>query len=193
MILACVNHIASQLNQFLRRRFELSEDIVVVSNLVGQDGTMESQTNNRLAVFLTNIEKDSMPSRPKVNPLAMSERTVVASQPIYLNLYLMIAANFTGSNYPEGLKFISDVIAYFQQQQVFNHQNSPELDPAIDKIIVDVENVKNHELSNLWSMYGAKYVPSVVYKVRMVVIDSKAVQAQVGRAQQQAVKTEAAS
>jgi hypothetical protein len=192
MILACVNHIASQLNQFLKNSFELSEDIVVVSNLVGHDGSMESQTNNRLAIFLTNIEKDTMPSRPHSQSRAMSDRDVVSSKPIFLNLYLMVAANFTGSNYPEGLKFISNVIAYFQQQQVFNHQNSPDLDPGIDKIILDIENFKSHELSNLWGMFGAKYVPSVVYKVRMVVIDSKAVQAQVGRAQQNTVSTQKA-
>ena len=42
-------------------------------------------------------------------------------------------------------------------------------------------------------MLGAKYLPSVVYKVRMVVIDNNAVQGQVGRAQQNAVSVDKAS
>lgn len=190
MILACVSHIASQLNQFLKNNFELNEDIVVVSNLVDVDGSMESQTNNRLAVFITNIEKDTMPTRPNAQHRVQGDRDVVSSKPIFLNLYLMVAANFTGSNYPEGLKFISSTIGYFQQTPVFNQQNSPELDPGIDKIILDIENVKSNEHSNLWSMSGSKYLPSILYKVRMVVIDSLAVQGQVGRASQNVINTQ---
>lgn len=178
MILACVNHIASRLNHFLKQRFDLSEDIVVVSNLVEHDGSAVSQTNNRITVFVTNIEKDTMPQQAPNYHRPGGGRTVVSSKPIYLNLYVVVAANFTGSNYPEGLKFISNTIGYFQSNSVFDHHNSPELDPGIEKLILDIENIKNHELNHLWGMYGAKYVPSVVYKVRMVVIDGDDIKSQ---------------
>ncbi|NQZ12439.1 MAG: DUF4255 domain-containing protein, partial [Algicola sp.] len=59
MILACVNHIASKLNQFLKATFELSEDIVIVSNLVENDGSTVAQTNNKVVVFVANLEKDT--------------------------------------------------------------------------------------------------------------------------------------
>ena len=59
MIHAAVSHIASQFNQFLRRSYDLGEDMVVVSNILEQDGTLSPNVNNKLAMFLVNVEKDS--------------------------------------------------------------------------------------------------------------------------------------
>ena len=170
MILDCVSHIATQLNMYLKHSFELSEDIVMVSNLMEHDGSMVAATDNRLTVFLANIEKDTMAAQKGRTTAVVAGRDVVKPKPIFLNLYVMIVANFSGANYSEGLKFISSVIGFFQQQAVFNHQNSPDLPNQIEKIILDIENMKNSELSHLWGLYGAKYLPSVLYKVRMVLI-----------------------
>ena len=54
MIYAAVSHIASQLNQFLRRSFDLTEDMVVLSNILEQDGTVAPDVNNKLVVFVVN-------------------------------------------------------------------------------------------------------------------------------------------
>lgn len=172
MILSCVSHLANKLNQHLKIKFELAEDIVIVSNLVGHDGMLSSNINNRVVLFLTNIEKETA---VKVSvPSLINSNGLSNVKPIFLNLYLMVVANFTDSNYNESLKFMSSVISYFQLQPVFNHQNSPDLDESIEKIILDIENVKSHDQSNLWSMIGAKYMPSILYKIRMVSIDPKA-------------------
>ena len=98
--------------------------------------------------------------------------------PIHLNLYLMFASYFSGSNYQEGLKFLSKTINYFQGQSVFDHQNSPGLDRNIDKLVLDIQNLSIDELSNLWGILSGKYLPSVLYKVRMVSYDENAVKGQ---------------
>jgi hypothetical protein len=55
---------------------------------------------------------------------------------------------------------------------VFDHQNTPELDSRIDKLMLDIENLGISDLSNLWGILGGKYMPSVLYRMRMVAIDS---------------------
>jgi hypothetical protein len=179
MILACVNHIASKLNQFLKATFELSEDIVIVSNLVENDGSTVAQTNNKVVVFVANLEKDTMPKSQNQSNWSSSGRMAVTNAPVFLNLQVVVAANFSGANYPEALKFISQVVSFFQSQPMFNRHNSPDLDPKIDKLILDIENVQRHDLSSMWSMFGAKYMPSIVYRVRMVTLAGDAVQGQV--------------
>jgi hypothetical protein len=177
MIHLAIRHLAQQLNQFLRRTHGLNEDIVLVSNLVNQDGAVAPDASNKLVMFLANIEKDSMPIRlaePRPGP-----RVAVSSPPLYLNLYVMVAANFTGNNYPEALKFISSAIGFFQRQAVFDHQNSPDLDPRIDKLILDVENLKIQDLSNLWGLVSGKYLPSILYRVRLIPFDTDDVVQQV--------------
>lgn len=180
MILSAINHVSSKLNQFLMHQFELVEDIVVVSNLVDHAGAVSANVNNRVVIFLTNIERETAANTHyKTSGIG---REFTQSQPIHLNLYLMVCANFSGPNYNESLKFISSIIGYFQQQPVFNHQNSPDLDRGIDKIVLDIENIKNHDLSNMWGMFGAKYLPSILYKVRMITIESKAITSAVDKA-----------
>src|SRR5687768_12636631 len=100
----------------MKRTYGLSEDIVVVSNLVEADGSAAPPANNKLVLCLTNIEKDSIPHRQTSSVGAIGDRFALSSKPLYLNLYVMLAANFGSGNYAEALKFISNAIGYFQRQ-----------------------------------------------------------------------------
>ena len=172
MIDAAISLIAGQLNQFLKRSFDLNEDIVVISNILEQDGTVASNVDNKLVIFLINVEKEALPFRSQNKGTTGLERSVVSYPPVYLNLYLMVAGHFNGSNYPEALKFLSNTISFFQRRPVMDHENTPDLDSRIEKLILDIENLNIKDLSTLWSAITGKYLPSVIYKVRMVAFDS---------------------
>lgn len=172
MIDAAISHIAGQLNQYLRRSFDLNEDIVVVSNILEQDGNVASNVANKLVIFLINVEKETSPVRSPNNDTTGLDRSVVSYAPIYLNLYLMVAGHFNGANYPESLKFLSNTISFFQRHPVMDHDNSPDLDGRIEKLILDIENLNIKDLSTLWSAISGKYLPSIIYKIRMVAFDS---------------------
>ncbi len=87
MIDIAISHIASQLNQYLKRTFYLSEDIVVISNILEQDGGVVSHVNNKLVMFLINIEKDTVPFRHTQESSVGTQRSISSSPPLYLNLY----------------------------------------------------------------------------------------------------------
>ena len=179
MIDTAINHIASNVNQHLMRTFGLNEDVVVVSNILEQDGTVATHVNNKIVVSLVNIEKESVAlNNARQAPVSAMRRTV-SNPPIYVNLYLMFASYFSGGNYQEGLKFISNTIHYLQGQSVFDQRNSPQLDRNIDKLVMDIHNLDITDLSNLWGVLSGKYLPSVLYKVRMVTVDAGAVKDQI--------------
>jgi hypothetical protein len=175
MINAAIDHICFQLNQHLTKVYGLNEDVVVISNILEQDGSVSTHINNKIVVSLVNIEKDSIPFRQQTVGPAGATRSLVTARPLYFNLYLMVASYFNGSNYQEGLKFISTTLRYFQGQSVFNQQNSPGLDSGIEKLILEIENLDLNNLSNLWGVLSGKYLPSVLYKVRMISVDAEAV------------------
>ena len=54
-----INHIATSVNQQLMRTFGLNEEVVVVSNILEQDGTVATHVSNKIVVSLVNIEKDT--------------------------------------------------------------------------------------------------------------------------------------
>lgn len=178
MIQAAISHLATQLNIYLKRVYNLAEDIVVVSSLLEADGSVANHASNRLVMLLCNIEKDTLPQRAPNHARGVDGRNLVGAPPLYLNLYIMLAANYSGSNYTEALKFISKAIGFFQIQPTFDRQSSPDLDPRIERLALDIENLNIQDLSNLWGLLGGKYMPSIYYRVRMICINSDAVTGQ---------------
>lgn len=118
---------------------------------------------DKIVSMLTAIEQE------RTNLNQSPSRSVRQNPPIQLNLQVLFAAYFPG-NYLEALKFISLVLAYFQGKQVFTAQNTPELPNGVDKIVVEINNLDQHALNQLWSAIGAKMMPSVSMKIRMIVI-----------------------
>lgn len=175
MIDVAVRHIAEELNLHLKRSFEMDEDVVVVSNILEQDGTVASHVNNKVVASLVNIQKDTAPYQQQAFGGAGASRSVVNAPPVFFNIYLMFASYFSGNNYQEGLKFISNTISFFQSQPVIDHSNCPGLSNEIEKLILDIENLNMNDLSNLWGVLTGKYLPSILYRVRMVTYDSKTV------------------
>ncbi|NET44164.1 Pvc16 family protein [Okeania sp. SIO2B3] len=86
---------------------------------------------------------------------------------LYLNLYLLFVPYF--NNYSYSLKFLSLIIKYFQSHRLFDHHNSPELHPEIEKLTMELVNLPFTEQREVWAGLGLPYLPSVIYKVRMVV------------------------
>jgi hypothetical protein len=166
MIYEAINHLVGELNQFFRRSSIAAEDIVVLSNPVEPDGRTEPHVASKVIVFLAGIERDSTSGRG-ASSLARPDLP-----PACLNIYLMVAANYSGKNYGESLKYISDVIGFFQRHPVFDRQAYPAMDSGIEKLILDMENLDRRELNNIWGMFGGKYIPSVLYRIRMLPMDA---------------------
>ena len=175
MIDAAINHIATNVNQQLMRSFGLNEDVVVVANLLEQDGSVAAHVNNKIVLSLINIEKETAALVQQRASGSSAMRSIVSNPPLHFNLYLMFASYFGGNNYQEGLKFISQTISFFQGQSVFDQQNSPDLDRNINKLVMDIHNLNITDLSNLWGVLSGRYLPSVLYKLRMVTVDANAV------------------
>ncbi|MFX1678791.1 DUF4255 domain-containing protein [Mitsuaria sp. CC2] len=177
MIDAALLHIAGHLNAVLRRSHQSAEDLVAVTALHEADGAPAAGAAHRLCAFLVNLERDAVPGMPSPT-LGGGERLARVAPPVQLNLLVMIAANYGGSTYPEALKLIGSAIACFQATPVLDPQNTPGLDPRIDKLTLNIEPLGLHDLATLWGVLGGRYVPSVLYRVRLLSIDARKPDAQ---------------
>ena len=173
MINDAMKFLAGQLDQFCKHSLGGEETIAKAVHLA-EPG--DAAGTPKLALTLVNIEKDTMPYRQRDLSGVRSgpdAGLAVYSAPLYLNLYVMLAADPQG-DYDGALKKISLAINFFQLHPVFDHQTNPDLDPGIEKLILDIANLGLHDLHNVWGLLGGKYLPSVFYKVRMVVVDANA-------------------
>jgi len=55
----------------------------------------------------------------------------------------------------ESLKFISNTISVFQRRPFLDHDNAPDLDTRIDKLVLDIQNLTIADLGNLWGILSS--------------------------------------
>ncbi|CAM1362631.1 conserved hypothetical protein [Tenacibaculum litopenaei] len=171
--------ISDLLNKELKMAFGLTDDVVVVSSLINLDGTITQNIENKVILSVINLEQERTVKTQQEYLMTGSGGFNRVNPPVFLNMYLLVSANYNAANYIEALKMLSAVIGIFQTSKVFTPENSPELDNSIERLIFEIYNVPIQELSHLWSGIGAKYVPSMVYKVRMIGIQKGQVKGQV--------------
>jgi len=173
MIQQALQALTDELNAYLRRVFDPadSQGKVLLSAYTGPDGNHLPDTLNKLCLTLVSLEQETTlrnGGAPRSSSGDNGTETTRQNPSIRLNLRVLLAANF--NDYNESLKFLSAAIAFFQRKNVLTAQNTPTLDRRLDKLIVEMETVGTHELSQLWGMLGSKYLPSVVYKIRMLTL-----------------------
>ncbi|HSR39003.1 MAG TPA: DUF4255 domain-containing protein [Phnomibacter sp.] len=117
---------------------------------------------------LVNIEEDRIAKNPE-NVVRTVDGIVYRNPKIHLNLYALFAV--AHSNYPIALQTLATIIQCFQSQRVFDAGSHPGMDPALEKISLDLFTLNFEQVNHLWSTLGGKYLPSVLYKVRVVGIE----------------------
>jgi hypothetical protein len=173
MIYESIYCLVEEINEYLKSKLKVSEDKIVLSGIVNQDGSIAVQGENKILVTLINIEKESV---GKSNSAIAGSRTVPYTAAVLtVNLYVLFSAYFNNNNYAEALRFLSFIVSYFQKKNVFARNNTPRLSPDIAKLIIEMETLSSEKLNNVWATLGAKYMPSVVYKIRMLQYDESVV------------------
>lgn len=169
MVDKALNFVLGELDGHLKAKFGSVQELVVLSNIVDQDGSVPTEAENKLILTLINTERESAAQSANAFPRSPAGTSFShVNPPLNLNLYLLVAAQF--SNYDQALLMLSSAIGFFQGKQVFTSQNTPTFPRELEKLTVEIVNVKLEELSHLWGAIGAKYVPSIIYKIRMLTI-----------------------
>ena len=99
---------------------------------------------------------------------------------LHLNMKILFSAHFNPLNYVQALKYLSEVINFFQAKPVFEQSNSPGLvDTNIQKLNFNIYHQDTNVKNNLWATLGAKYMPSISYHVRLITITDQSVRQQI--------------
>jgi hypothetical protein len=168
MISQALEFTSAVLDQYLKNRFALDESKLELNLLIEPGGTIPPANKNKLVLSLINIEKESV--RPyyihkeKLPNGSFSNFSISAR----FNLDILLSANF--DDYKEALKFLDAAILFFQVNTFLDSKTNPEIPDGITKLEYDVEKVTYHQMHSLWTAMGAKYLPSIIYKIRMVTV-----------------------
>ncbi len=178
MIDKALKFIAGEINNYLLTKLSFADSSkIVLDNIARLPEASGGGSVNKIILSLVNIEEDRISKNPDNFYKTDDNKVVYKNAPIHLNLYCLFAYNHgendaeTTNHYEEALMYISYVIRFFQHRSVFTPAGSPALDPGIEKLLMELHTLGFEQLNHLWAVLGGKYLPSVLYKMRLVVID----------------------
>src|SRR5574343_372805 len=160
--------LASEFNAYLLRRTGSSTlGRVVPGQIVDHKGELLVESGS-VGMMLVNVEEERALREQAMSRVVKGGREMLLQPELKLNLTLLFAARM--ADYPTTLKALSYVLSFFQSHPAFGADDYPGLDRRIGKLVVELHSVGPETLNQLWASIGAKYMPSVLYRVRLVVI-----------------------
>jgi len=158
-----------------------SDSPVVLTNVANADGTW-AIPSGKLGVSLINIEEERVFKDQQTEFRNANGEYERYNPEIKLNLYMLICSHYVTTDnpptYEDGLKQLSRIVSFFQGKNVFTPDSSPSMDPNLKKLIVELYSYTFEQQYNFWSILGAKYLPSALYRVRLLAYQEQRVQNQ---------------
>lgn len=156
------------LDQFLRNRFGLDETKVIMNSLISSDGSIPAINQNKVVISLLNVERETAKPYNVRNHQLSNGNFVNVNPAERFNLDILVSSNF--DDYSETLKFLNAAILFFQVNTSLSVNSSSAIPKGLNKLEFDIEKLNYKEMNNLWTAMGAKYQPSVIYKMRLLTI-----------------------
>ncbi|WP_158596881.1 DUF4255 domain-containing protein [Aquimarina sp. BL5] len=156
-----------KLNEYFKNVVGTTEsDIIEFISTTSNDPV--SFTNDKITPFLINISEDRKFRNPdQYSGIVRNGIRTQTNPEIRIELLILFVSKF--SKYDQALKFLSHVIKFFQVNRIFNPLNSPQLsDENIEKLVVELISIPLEEQNQVWHSLNTSYLPSVLYRVRLL-------------------------
>jgi hypothetical protein len=176
MIFGILNFLKLQLNAYISGGDRANvEPMIVLGNpwSNSESGKGASFLN---AISLISIEEEKVFKAQSQQYIPRENGRFAMKAPnVKLNLYLLISAY--NKNYEDGLKFMSKVVSYFQANSVFDkNESNPAIAEAmpdeVDRIVMELYSASFEQQNQIWASLSTGYIPSVIYKVKSVIVDA---------------------
>lgn len=180
MIDTALDFLAKTLDTHLRGVSNTVEPMAHLTHVADDRGVVIPDKS--IGISLVNIEEERVFKDQSTHFMNRDGVVEKRNPDLKLNLYVLVSANYlnqdtgegaTNDDYIEGLKQLSNVIGFFQARNVFTPDTYPllsSIDPTIQKLVVELYSYTFEQMYNFWSVVGTKYLPSVLYKVRLLTI-----------------------
>ena len=175
MIEKALQILVAEIDGYLHRmHLEIEEEkkIIEPTSILKHDGSIAIPQNS-LGFCLVNIEEERVLKAQNAVSISSDGQIAHRNPELKLNLFILIAANpkdNDGKAYLTSAALLSGVIRFFQSKSVFDHHNTPGLDPGLQKLVIELYTLGFEAQNHLWASMGANYLPSILYKVRLISI-----------------------
>ena len=178
----------------LSKLVDPGQSVIEIANIATlNDGDDFLLAKTAVVLSIVNIEEDKTLRNQSVYLKETNDQTQISryKQPTqHLILSILFASyNKDLAKYLDGIDKLKGVISYFQQNNSFYYKNDDtELieyetylgktevqQQQYQKITMDSVSLSTEQLNQLWSCLGSRYMPSMLYKLRLCMIQESPV------------------
>lgn len=167
--------IVSELNEYLKSRYNTSEDCVVLSNIMNLDGTVAVKEMNRMVCTLINVREDRTLKASK-GFRGGESGFYLSGGDLQISLDIGFFAVYKNSLYVDAMKFLSGTLYFFNEKSVFTNANTPGLSTNVDRLTFELRTLDTNELQSIVSLMGLRHLPFVVYNMRLLSFNAENVE-----------------
>jgi len=171
MLDSVLKFFADEVNGYLRARTGVIEETVALSAIVDENGKYAIKDDS-IGIYIINIEEESSVKNQLPQSTYINGQHAILAPALSLNVSIMFAAKY--KHYDQALKYISLILTYFQSHRLFVPTQYSAMDEKLERLVVDLQALNYDQLNQIWAYIGAKQLPSVVYRVRVVSIQDEA-------------------
>ncbi len=171
----------------------IDPDINIANVATLNDGDEFLETKSSIVLSVVNIQEDKTLKNQSIYTAKKEDKTVeiVAHPPQYLNVSLLFTSySKEQSKYLDGLEKLQNIIEYFQINNsfyfenttkvlitYFTYKNLNEVDQKkYSKITLLSVSLSMDQLNQMWSYLGSKYMPSVLFEMRVLPVQKNAIE-----------------
>lgn len=181
MIFEALSIIRTELGAYIGRLGDGgNQGDVVLGNISLLESNETDSIKDKVVITLVNSEEESALKNSNGFYRMNGGGLTVENPPVYLNLYLLFSANWP-DGYDTAIRRLSNIIEFFQRNNIFTIQNSPDSADAFDpndpgitelRLILNMYTMTFEQINHLWGSLGGKQIPFVMYKLRLVKVRS---------------------
>jgi hypothetical protein len=154
-------------------------NVVDLKSIVLPNGTIDTTDTTHITVMLVGVDEERREGkRPQYIPTA-DKQFLRLNPPVEVDLFVLFVAH--NKSYTAALRDLSDVLGFFQASPVFDATRYPALNASvtnadetpwrlISRLSFSLCSMTFEQQNNLWAMLGSKYMPSVVYRMKMLTV-----------------------
>ncbi|RDE24675.1 DUF4255 domain-containing protein [Motiliproteus coralliicola] len=165
MLDIALKFVVDELNAYLKARTGVTDDVVTLGQVIDDNGKY-AFAKESLVLTLVNLEQETASRQQLPDSQYRDGKSIKLPPQLHLNLYLMFVARF--SVYDQALKYLSHTLNFFQANAAFSADRHPALDPAVERLSLDLQSPSYDQLNQIWAYLGGKHLPSVLYKMRVI-------------------------
>ena len=166
MLKSAIEFLADEVNTYVKKRTGAVLNVLETGSLADDQGRWAFKDALRLA--LVGVEEERTIREQVPERVLIDGRHVLLEPALKLNFVVVFAARLV--NYGDSLRYLSYVMTFFQAHPAFTPDEFPGLDPRIERLAPEMLSYGPEQLNQMWAYIGTKYLPSVAYRVRMVVL-----------------------